>query len=212
MVATGVNSLRAVHQSQLRRWRLLFEVLREAEDQVRYAGAALALRPDVVYASLLLRWAISQQVPTDQMPSVDEVAAALRFLASPPVGALTEVPGATDTLRLSMTLATARRRLAQMARVFDEAAAAVRSQGAALQPQHVVHGRCVRFGLLPRIALIRSRHPATERHGRPTASLHSQGRPIRGVVGRAPATSEPAGALVRAVGGPRPSMRSRSSG
>lgn len=110
----AMQALRERHTQHRRHWRLIADIIDLVETFEQKMPGGFAPNVDSLHLLLSVRLIDTEQSLTD-IPSKQDVAAAVTFLASRAVDVLTEVPGSHGDYQLTMTSATARERLRALA-------------------------------------------------------------------------------------------------
>ncbi len=111
-----LQNLRLVHESILRHWQLLLEVVEQIDNYNRFNNAGLVATPDRIQLMLYTKFRDSDP---SRVPSTEDVKDAMTFLASRAIGVLREAPEPTGGYQLTMQLEAAVRRITALTRYLD---------------------------------------------------------------------------------------------
>ena len=117
----AMQTVRELSNQALRHWRLIGEIIDTIEMFQKATPGGSAPKVDNLHFHLMLK---NSQSPA-AAPTLQEVEAAVEFLASRAVNVLVEAPGSSGGYQLGMTTGVAHRRLLALARCFDKPATAV---------------------------------------------------------------------------------------
>lgn len=132
LATDGVSALRERHRSTEQHWRLIAEIVATISAFQEQATGGFALKVDqlhpVLYSKALGRGG------TSAIPSLQDVADAVAFLASPAMNVLAEVPGSGGAYQLVVRVDVAPRRFRALGRFVESVLTSAGAPDAASSP------------------------------------------------------------------------------